>query len=140
MAPNRCAAHNRAYPCGACTAALWQLLDARAAGAPRLWACDLDAITAVLTRGLPDLTVCRCGRGSTFYHEAERCSCKGGKTTPLRLAEQRCDDGAAWQREDVTVGGQRLSGDDPAWQRHNAHGASKEALMALNLIKAKSKD
>lgn len=140
MAPSRCAAHERTYPCSSCTHALTALLHKNAPGT-RLWACDLDALTAVLTKGLPDLTACvHCGRGSTAFEDVQRCSCKGGKTTPLHLAELRCDQGAAWQGEDVTgADGVRRRGDDMSWQRGgNPFGASKESLMALNLIKAKT--
>jgi hypothetical protein len=139
MAPTRCAAHGRAYPCGACTDLLVRLLEARVPGANRLWDCDLDGLAGVLQKGLPDLSACvKCGKGSTAFKEVERCTCKGGKTTPLNLAEQRTDEGAQWRDEDVTVDGERLSGADPSWQRGCPYGASKESLLVLNMIKAKT--
>ena len=137
MAPSKCAAHGRGAPCGACTSQLWSLLEKRVPGT-RLWQCDLEGLSHVLQRGTPDLTACLCGRGSTLVDRAERCACKGGKMTPLRAAEERATEGAAWQNEDVTVNGRRLRGDDLTWQRGAPHGASKESLIVLNLIKAQS--
>ena len=138
MAPSRCEAHGKVHPCSQCTAALWALLDAREPGT-RLWKVDVAGVQAVLSRGLPDLSVCRCGAGSTAFERSERCSCKGGKTTALRLAERRCDAGAAWSpTEHVTPapGAPTLKGSDRSWQEGNPYGASKEALQVLNMIKA----
>ena len=139
MAPSRCEAHGRGHPCSQCTAALWALLDAREPGT-RLWKVDVEGVQAVLSRGLPDLSVCRCGNGSTAFDKpTDRCACKGGKTTALRLAERRCDAGAAWSpTEDVTPspGAPTLKGADRSWQQGCPHGASKEALQVLNSIKA----
>ena len=140
MPPARCDAHNKAHPCSQCTAALWALLDAREPGT-RLWRVDVDAFSTLLSRGLPDLTVCRCGNGSTLFDRAERCACKGGKTTALRLAERRTDGGASWSAtEEVTPapGAPRLKGSDKAWQQGCPHGASKESLIVLNMIKART--
>jgi hypothetical protein len=136
---SRCTAHSRCEPCGQCTSELWRLLQARALGASRLWDVDLDGFTAVLRRGTPDLTACGvCRRGSAYGDKADKCTCKGGKLTPLRAAEQRCDEGAAWEGEDVTVDGRRLRGEDHSWQKGNPYGASKESLLVLNMIKAKT--
>lgn len=143
MAPSRCAAHERAYPCAQCTNALWSLLDAREPRT-RLWRVDVGAFSDLLQRGLPDLSVCRCGAGSTAtdaLRATDRCACKGGKTTALRLAERRTDGGAAWcASEDVTPapGALRLKGADRGWQQGCPHGASKESLSVLNLLKAKT--
>ena len=140
MPPARCDAHDRAHPCSQCTAALWSLLDAREPQT-RLWRVDVDAFQTLLSRGLPDLTVCRCGNGSTLFEHAERCNCKGGKTTALKLAERRCDAGASWSAtEDVTPapGAARLRGADKSWQQGCPHGASKESLIVLNMIKART--
>jgi hypothetical protein len=136
MAPSKCAEHGRGAPCGQCTRQLWSLLEKRVPGT-RLWQCDLTALSQVLQRGTPDLTACRCGSGSTLV-DGDHCTCKGGKLTPLRAAEDRATEGAAWQNEDVTVNGRRLRGDDVTWQRGAPHGASKESLIVLNLIKAQT--
>lgn len=98
--------HARKYPCSQCTNRLLHLLQARVQGT-NLWQCDIDAIRSAV-RGHPDFTVCvHCGKGSTAY-EAERCSCKGGKTTLVHVAESRTDSGAQWQDEDVVDSKGRL--------------------------------
>ena len=98
--------HARKYPCSQCTNRLLHLLQARVHGT-NLWQCDIDAIRSAV-RGHPDFTVCvHCGKGSTAY-EAERCSCKGGKTTLVHVAESRTDSGAQWQDEDVVDSKGRL--------------------------------
>jgi len=75
--------HKRKFPCGQCTNRLFELLQASAPGT-RLWLVKVDAIEAAL-KGFPDLTVCgHCWNGSTVVSGAERCSCKGGKSTAYK--------------------------------------------------------
>ena len=114
--------HGRKYPCSQCTNRLLHLLQARVPGT-NLWQCDIDAIRSAV-RGHPDFTACvHCGKGSTFYDPVERCTCKGGKTTLVHVAESRTDSGAQWQDEDVVDSKGRLfkgalpcqSGPRPRW-------------------------
>ena len=99
--------HARKYPCSQCTNRLLHLLQARVSS-NNLWQCDVDAIRSAV-RGHPDFTACvHCGKGSTFYDPVERCSCKGGKTTLVHVAESRTDSGAQWQNEDVVDSKGRL--------------------------------